>query len=130
MRDLARRVVVRYHLVPIVAGALCGGALASRVLSAAGVEALTIQYAVAVAVAYGVFLALVILPEAALETATASRLLGITRRGDFGPWAGGLVRATALPFTLVLMTAVLVGWTVQWVCPAALGLFDALGRCH
>jgi hypothetical protein len=71
----------------------------------------------------------VILPEAAFEALLAAGLVRAARRARFGGWAGGVLRSTALPFTLVLGSAVVLGWAVQHVCPAATRLLDVLTRC-
>jgi hypothetical protein len=71
----------------------------------------------------------VILPEAAFEALLAAGLVRAARRAQFGGWARGVLRSTALPFTLVLGAAVLLGWAVQHACPAATRLLDVLTRC-
>ena len=71
----------------------------------------------------------VILPEAAFEALLAAGLVRAARRARFGGWAGGVLRSTALPFTLVLGSAVALGWVVQHACPAATRLVDVLTRC-
>ena len=71
----------------------------------------------------------VILPEAAFEALLAAGLVRAARRAQFGGWARGVLRSTALPFTLVLGSAVLLGWAVQHACPVATRLLDVLTRC-
>jgi len=71
----------------------------------------------------------VILPEAAFEALLAAGLVRAARRARFGGWARGVLRSTALPFTLVLGSAVVLGWAVQHACPAATRLLDVLTRC-
>ena len=147
VRQTARRFFVRFHMALMFLGAMSAGVLASRWLFISGVDALAERYALAVVGAYVVFLVLVrtwifyvtllapddpapvILPEAAFEALLAAGLVKAARRAEFGGWARGVLRSTALPFALVLAAAVVLGWAVQHVCPAATRLLDVLTRC-
>ena len=68
----------------------------------------------------------VILSEAALQAALAMGLVRRTRQGATGHWSGGVLRATWKPFALVLVLALILGWTVSALFPGAEKLSDVL----
>lgn len=79
-----------------------------------------------IAGAYLVWQAPVILVEAAFEVWLASTLLARVRDVERRGWLPMTVRRTILPFTYVAVTAAIVGWWLQYVCPSAATLLTAL----
>ncbi len=71
----------------------------------------------------------VILPEAAFEALLAAGLVKAARRGEARGWARGVLRATVLPFLLVMAAATFVGFAAHRVCPEAVRLVDVFHRC-
>ena len=71
----------------------------------------------------------VILPEAAFEALLAGGLVRAARRGESRGWARGVLRATVIPFVLVLLAATFVGWAAHRACPEATRLADVFHGC-
>jgi len=76
--------------------------------------------------AYLVWQAPVILVEAAFEVWLASTLLSRIHDFERRGWVPITARATMVPFAYVVVTAMIVGWWLQHVCPAAATLRAAL----
>jgi len=72
----------------------------------------------------------VVLPEAAFEALLAAGLMRAACRGKARGWVRGVLRATVIPFLLVLLAATLVGWAAHRACPEATRLADVFHRCH
>jgi len=81
-----------------------------------------------IAGAYLVWQAPVILVEAAFEVWLASTLLARVRDVERRGWLPVTVRKTIVPFVYVAVTAAIVGWWLQHVCPSAATLPAAI-RC-
>jgi hypothetical protein len=79
--------------------------------------------------AYVVYEAPAILGEAWLEVVLASSLVGVSRRLEARHWAGGVLRATVVPFGLVLLLTAVFGWVAGAYCPGAPRLADIIQRC-
>ena len=71
----------------------------------------------------------VILPEAAFEALLAAGLVRAARRGESRRWTRGVLKATVIPFLLVLATATFVAWAGHRACPDATRLADVFHRC-
>jgi hypothetical protein len=65
------------------------------------------------------------LPEAASQAFLASALTRVSKEEHHG-WMPGVLRATAIPFAVVLILAGALGWAAHSHCPAAARLMDAL----
>ena len=76
--------------------------------------------------AYLVWQAPVILVEAAFEVWLASTLLSRIHDFERRGWVPITARATIVPFAYVVVTAMIVAWWLQHVCPAAATLRAAL----
>ena len=72
----------------------------------------------------------VILPEAAFEALISAGLVRAARRGEARDWARGVLRATLIPFLLVLLAATFVGWAAHRACPGATRLADVFQHCR
>jgi hypothetical protein len=59
----------------------------------------------------------IILPEAAFAALLAAGLIGAVRRDEARGWTRGVLRATFVPFLLVLVASALAGWAVQRADP-------------
>ena len=70
-----------------------------------------------------------ILGEAWLEVVLASSLVGPSRRLAARHWAGGVFRATIVPFGLVFLLTGVFGWAVHAYCAGAPRPVDVLRRC-
>jgi hypothetical protein len=79
--------------------------------------------------AYVVYQAPAILGEAWLEVVLASSLVRASQRLEARHWAGGVFRATIVPFGLVLLVTGVFGWVAHAYCPDAPRLADILRRC-
>lgn len=81
---------------------------------------------------YLVWQAPVILPDAAFEALLASGLVtaSTTERQKARGWARGLLRSTVVPFALVLLAAMFVGWAAHRYCPPAKRLLDVPRLCR
>jgi uncharacterized membrane protein YgcG len=73
-----------------------------------------------------VYAAPAILSEVVFNAALAGALARHTHRATCGEWIGGVLKKTAIPFALVLILSVTMGWWAQHICPSALRLTDAL----
>ena len=89
---------------------------------------LVLVLAIAAAAIYVVYAAPLILSEAAFEAALAAALARRANRISTAGWVGSVVRATLLPFAVVLIFAAATGWYAQKRCPGATRLRDAV-RC-
>ena len=81
---------------------------------------------VGVAGAYLIWAAPGILAEAAFEAFLASALIPGARRSEAQGWLHGTVRATALPFTVMMIAAVGFGWAARDLCPEARRMADVV----
>ncbi len=72
----------------------------------------------------------IILPEAAFEALLASGLIKSAKRSEGRGWARGVIRSTLVPFLLLLVTALFVGWAVHHACPTARRLADVFVGCE
>jgi hypothetical protein len=79
---------------------------------------------VGVAGAYLVWAAPGILAEAAFEAFLASALIPGARRSEAQGWLHGTVRATVVPFAVVMIAAVSFGWAASELCPGARRMAD------
>jgi hypothetical protein len=71
----------------------------------------------------------IILPEAAFEALLAAGLVHAARRDEARGWTLGVLRATCVPFLVVLLVSAITGWAVQQACPMATRLADLVTRC-
>jgi hypothetical protein len=74
---------------------------------------------IAVAGIYLIWAAPGILAEAAFEAFLASALLPGARKSEAQGWLHGTVRATLVPFVVMLVAAVGFGWAANDLCPGA-----------
>src|SRR5688500_6270568 len=79
---------------------------------------------VGVAGAYLIWAAPGILAEAAFEAFLASALIPGARRSEAQGWLHGTVRATVIPFTVMMIAAVGFGWAARELCPEARRMAD------
>lgn len=82
--------------------------------------------AVIVCGGYLIWVAPEILPEVAMQAVIVPAIAKRTRQVENNYWAGSLVRSTVIPFLLVLLLTVALGWLVHNTCPGAVKLMDAL----
>jgi len=67
-----------------------------------------------------------ILSEAAFNAALAGALVRHAHTATHGQWVGSVLRKTAIPFALVLIVSIALGWYAQRYCPGAARLADAV----
>ena len=82
--------------------------------------------AIAAAAIYVIWAAPAILSEAAFQGALAAALTRRAKKISHGTWQGSVIRATVIPFAIVLLFAVALGWYAQKRCPAATRLREAI----
>lgn len=82
--------------------------------------------AIAAAAVYVIWAAPAILTEAAFQGALAAALTRRAKKISHGTWQGSVIRATVLPFAIVLLFAVALGWYAQKHCPSAMRLREAV----
>lgn len=70
-----------------------------------------------------------ILVEAALPLLAAGVLRRRSQRLDQGGWTGGVVRMTFVPFVLVMLVAVGLGFALESLCPGAATFGGVLHAC-
>lgn len=75
---------------------------------------------------YLVYQAPIILTEAAFQAVLASGLVKASRRLESGGWAGSILRATWIPFAVVLAMALVFGTVAHVYCPDAAKIADVL----
>jgi hypothetical protein len=75
---------------------------------------------------YLVYAGPTILADAAFEALLASSLIPAARRGEATGWMPGALRATAVPFALMLVVAVGFGWVAGRACPEARRVVDVI----
>ncbi len=81
---------------------------------------------VGVAGAYLVWAAPGILAEAAFEAFLASALIPGARKSEAQGWLQGTVRATVVPFAVMMIAAVSFGWAANELCPGARRMADVI----
>jgi len=81
---------------------------------------------VGIAGAYLVWAAPGILAEAAFEAFLASALIPGARRSEAQGWLHGTVRATIVPFAVMMIAAVGFGWAANDLCPQARRMADVI----
>ena len=81
---------------------------------------------IGVAGVYLVWAAPGILAEAAFEAFLASALIPGARRSEAQGWLHGTVRATVVPFTVMMVAAVGFGWAATDLCPEARRMADVV----
>jgi hypothetical protein len=74
---------------------------------------------------YLVYAAPHILPEAACQVALAGTLTRISKE-EHHNWMAGVIKATWLPFLIVMLMATVLGWEAHRHCPAAHRLLEVL----
>jgi hypothetical protein len=75
---------------------------------------------------YLIYTAPNILPEAAWQVALASGLARISKPTAHQNWLTGVLRASGIPFAVVLIFVVALAWVAQDHCPGAVKLAEAL----
>jgi hypothetical protein len=83
-------------------------------------------FAIAAAAVYVIWAAPAILSEAAFQGVMAAALARRAKKISHGTWEGSVFRATVVPFAVVLLFAVALGWYAQKHCPSAMRLREAL----
>jgi hypothetical protein len=73
-----------------------------------------------------VYAAPAILSEVAFNAALAGVLAHHSHKAAKGDWVGSVLRKTGLPFALILVLSIALGWWAQHYCPDALRLSDAI----
>jgi hypothetical protein len=68
---------------------------------------------------YLVYAGPTILAEAAFEALLAGSLLRGARKAESPGWVGGVVKATAIPFLIIFVLGVGLGWYANRACPQA-----------
>lgn len=87
---------------------------------------LVLALAIVIAAFWLIWVAPVILSEAAFQTALAAALARKTKTmAHDSSWVGSVVKTTILPFLAVLAAAVALGWYAHSHCPSATRLSDA-----
>lgn len=81
---------------------------------------------IACAGGYLIWAAPEILPDLALNALLASTLTGAAKRAQTQGWMLSVLRATALPFFLILAVTIVLAYTVHSICPGAEKLTTAL----
>ena len=76
--------------------------------------------------AYLIWAAPTILGDTAFNAILASALVNKTKKVSHPDWVGSVVRATAVPFAIVLALTILMGWYAQHICPSAMRVRDAI----
>jgi hypothetical protein len=76
---------------------------------------------------YLIYAAPQILPEAAWQAVLTTSLTRISKE-EHHDWMSGVIKSTAIPFSVVLLLASALGWFASRACPAAPRLVDVL-RC-
>ncbi|MGE0102091.1 MAG: hypothetical protein AB7H86_06950 [Blastocatellales bacterium] len=79
--------------------------------------------------AWLIYQAPAIFAEAAFEAALASGLIRASKGIDSPDWKGSILKATWLPFVLVLVMSIALGWTVNEFCPDAATIREAFLIC-
>jgi hypothetical protein len=72
---------------------------------------------------YLIWIAPQILPEAAFQAVLASTLARVSKQPHHD-WMPGVLRATAIPFVLILLLSAALGWAAHRHCPQATRLAD------
>jgi len=85
-------------------------------------------FAIAAAAVYVIWAAPAILSEAAFQGVLAVALARRAKKISHGTWEGSVFRATIVPFAIVFVFAVALGWYAQKRCPSAVRLREAI-RC-
>ena len=79
----------------------------------------------------GIFLiysAPAILSEAAFEFLLAGSLVKRSKKMDDPDWMGSVLRATCVPFAVVLVISIAMGWVLHEYYPEAARISDLFGR--
>lgn len=79
--------------------------------------------------AWLIYQAPAIFAEAAFEAALASGLIRASKGIDSPDWKGSILKATWLPFVLVLAMSIALGWAVSEFCPDAATIREAFMIC-
>jgi hypothetical protein len=82
--------------------------------------------AIAGASGYLIYAAPHILPEAAWQATLATGLARVTKPSGHEGWLKGVMRASAIPFAVVLVFVVGLAWVTHRHCPGAVKLAEAL----
>jgi hypothetical protein len=75
---------------------------------------------------YLIYVAPNLLPEAAWQALLASSLTKVSKRIDHQDWLASVLRATSIPFAVVLVVAGTLGWMAHRHCPTAVKLHEVL----
>ncbi len=75
---------------------------------------------------YLVYIAPDFLPELAVGAALGASVERAAKRAESEGWLISAVRATAIPFAVMLVLAVVLGYAVEATCPGAVRLMEAL----
>jgi hypothetical protein len=76
--------------------------------------------------AYLIWAAPTILGDTAFNAVLASALIHKTKKVSHPEWVGSVLRATAIPFSIVFALTILMGWYAQHICPSAMRVRDAI----
>lgn len=71
-----------------------------------------------------------ILAEVAFQAALSLGLINAAKRIEYGDWAGSVIKATWIPFAIVLAAAIGFGWAAQHYCPAATKAVEIFYLCR
>jgi hypothetical protein len=124
---------------PVIAAPLKGGSSSGGSSSSSGfgldldgdeIMLVIIIIAVAAAIigagAYLIYAAPTILGDTAFNAVLASALVQKTKKVSHPDWVGNVLHATAIPFALVFVLTILMGWYAQHICPTAMRVRDAI----
>lgn len=73
---------------------------------------------------YLIYVAPNLLPECAFQAVLASTLTRVTKRVDHENWVATALRASAIPFAIVLILAGTLGWAAHSHCPSAVKMHE------
>ncbi len=81
---------------------------------------------IVIAGGYLIYVAPNLLPEVAWQALAASSLTGVSKRINHDAWLASVLRASAIPFCVVLVFAFALAWVAHQHCPDSAKLMDAL----
>jgi hypothetical protein len=96
---------------------------------AIGVALVAVVAAVIIAMGWTIWACPTLLADAAFEIVVAAALARLARPGRIAGWSRGLVRATWIPFVVVLAVSAIGGWGAQAYCPQASSMGQVVRMC-
>jgi len=96
---------------------------------AIGLALVAVVAAAIVAMGWTIWAGPTLLADAAFEIVVAAALARLARPERVAGWSRGLVRATWIPFVVVLALSALGGWGAQAYCPTASSMGQVVRTC-